>query len=99
MHPGNFTGPVFGIDEDKLRLGIRVKKSHYSELVTYCYRHGLKEQALIFEKQLRNVIEIEQYIAQYSLEQYRRLAEEYFETSEKIYWWQYIVSLDKCVRL
>jgi hypothetical protein len=95
-HPGNFVGPVLDIHRERVKLGIRVKKHHYSELVRYCRENGFEDKVSIFTNQLAKVAEVEKFIADTSLDYYIELVKNHFENREKMYWWQDVVSLDKC---
>jgi hypothetical protein len=95
-HPGNFVGPVLDIHRERVKLGIRVKKHHYSELARYCRENGFEDKVSIFTNQLAKVVEVEKFIVDTSLDYYIELVKNHFENREKMYWWQDVVSLDKC---
>jgi len=96
IHPGNFVGPVLDVNGERIKLGIQVKKRHYSELARYCQENGFEDKVNIFTNQLAKVVEVEKFIADISLDCYIELVKNYFENKEKIYWWEDVVSLDKC---
>lgn len=95
-HSGNFVGPVLDINKERIKLGIQVKKIHYTELARYCLENGFEDKVDIFINLLDKVTEIEKFIAETSLDNYVELLKNHFQNKEKIYWWEDIASLDKC---
>ncbi len=95
QHPDNFVGPVLEIDKQRIELGFRVKKCHYSELIEYCRQNKFRDEANIFSDKLKEIEEIEKFITDTSMDYYVELAKDYFEDKKKVYWWQDVLPLEK----
>ena len=94
-HPGNYIGPVFEIQKDNIRKGINVKKILYAEMIIYCQKNDFKQKGELFKSKLDEVVEIEEFIKDYSFEYYSELVKQYFKGAKKIYWWQDVVPMKK----
>jgi glycosyltransferase involved in cell wall biosynthesis len=92
QHPDNFVGPILSIEKKRIELGIRVKKSHYSELIEYCHQKNFRDEMNVFSNKLKEIKELEKFIANSSLDYYVELAKDYFKDKKKIYWWQDVLS-------
>lgn len=95
FHKGNFIGPVFEIREDKIKLGINIKKILYSEMINYCRKNAFKENIDLFKNKLDEVIQIENFVRNSSIEYYMELVRQYFMNAPKRYWWQDVVPITK----
>ncbi len=95
MHPGNYVGPTLGINEDRLKRGIYVKKNTYSELCKYCKKNGFAKEENIFLQKNREVDEIENFIKAESFEAYYEMVKSHLANASKIFWWQDVITLNK----
>lgn len=94
-HSGNAIGPIFDITKEKIKIGIKVKKTLYSELIQYCHKNDFIEKVGLFRAKLNEIIEIEDFLKNCTIEYYTELVEQYFKNAEKIYWWQFVVPIKK----
>jgi len=99
MHADNYVGPVFGITEKRLEKGLYVKKTIYSELTEYCRQNRFVKEEKLFKQKSKEINEIEDFIGKHSLSDYYELVETYFSDVPKTFWWQDVVSLNKCNKI
>lgn len=96
-HEDNFVGPALELSTNRIEQSIVVKKSIYTEMLSYCKRNSMTDEAHLFQRKADEVEQVRRYIAEHSLEQYFERVRKYFQQKEKIFWWQEAVSLPELV--
>ncbi|SNB45040.1 hypothetical protein [Geobacter sp. DSM 9736] len=95
QYDANTIGMKEGLTEEKLRLGLKVKKLHYGNLVCYCTSSGRVSLAERFHKKLDEIARLEMLVADQSVcRQYLdRVNADYIRINDG--WWSEIISLDR----
>ena len=95
LHEDNFIGPLYEINQDKIKLGLDVKLNHYNDLESFCYKNNFMTEFKNIKEKKLEILEIKDFIKEKSLAYYSKIVRDYFADKEKIYWWGNVVSLKK----
>lgn len=91
----NLTGMAKPLNQKRLFLGIKVKKTHYENIIRFCEKNRFTEAIYIYKQQLKNILEMSSKIENKDFcKKYIYLIN---KNIENIYrgWWSDILTLDQ----
>ncbi len=95
QHNNNFIGISKKLNKTILQKGIKTKRIHYKDLLTYCEDHKMKEATKIYSKKLEEINTLNKYIKDDSF--CKRYIEVINKNYKKIYsgWWSEILPINE----
>ncbi len=92
----NLVGALKKLDKNRLSLGIKVKKTHYKNLVEYCERYSaLRKHVAIFNEEYKKIEYLENHIQdEHFLNEYLNVINENITDIDNG-WWSEILTLDQ----